>query len=110
MEANKAPLIQCPSNIVPYNVSDIVTPYTPCNSSYPYSACMSDTDGISSYCNLCGACTTTTCTTDADCGTGYACIENSDCPVTGYTTGTPVCLYMLAGGSDYGCYDALQLE
>lgn len=89
---------------MPYNVSAIVTPYMPCNSSYASSACMSDVDGISNYCNLCLSCTNQTCTSDSDCGAGYACIENSDCPVTGATTGTPVCLYMLAGGSEYGCY------
>lgn len=103
---------KCPSNEVAYNVSNPVTPYSPCNSTIPYSACMADVDGISTYCNLCVSCgtnLTTTCTSDADCGTGYACIENSACPVTGYATGSPVCLYMLAGGSEYGCYDALEL-
>lgn len=73
---------------------------------------MADVDGFSTYCNLCVSCgsnLTTTCTSDADCGTGYACIENSACPVTGYATGSPVCLYMLEGGSEYGCYDALEL-
>ncbi|KAJ4406307.1 hypothetical protein N0V82_010162 [Gnomoniopsis sp. IMI 355080] len=101
----------CPSNEVAYNVSNPVTPYTPCNSTVPYSSCMADVDGSSTYCNLCGSCgtLTTTCTSDADCGAGYACIENSACPVTGYPTGSPVCLYMLLGGSAYGCYDALEL-
>lgn len=70
---------------------------------------MSDIDGISDYCNLCNSCTNQTCTSDAECGTGYACITGSACPVTGAATGTPVCLYMLAGGSDYGCLDSLQL-
>ncbi|KUI69989.1 hypothetical protein VM1G_05278 [Cytospora mali] len=77
----------CPSGIVPYNVTNVETPYSPCNSSYPYSACMSDIDGTD-YCNLCLACTTTTCTSDTDCGTGYACIRDSDCPVGGETNGT----------------------
>ncbi|KUI55636.1 hypothetical protein VP1G_03053 [Cytospora mali] len=77
----------CPSGIVPYNVTYLETPYSPCNSSYPYSACMSDIDGTD-YCNLCLACTTTTCTSDTECGTGYACIRDSDCPVGGETNGT----------------------
>ncbi|CAN8098016.1 unnamed protein product [Discula destructiva] len=102
----------CPSNLVPYNVNNPVTPYTPCNSTAPYSACMSDVDGFSTYCNLCVSCgtLTSTCASDADCGAGYACIENSNCQVTGYAVGSPVCLYMLAGGDDYGCYDSLGLK
>lgn len=95
----------CPSGIVPYNISNLETPYSPCNSSYPHSACMSDVDGTD-YCNLCLACTTTTCASDADCGTGYACIRDSDCAVNGETNGTAVCLYMLAGGDALGCYDS----
>ncbi|ROW01282.1 hypothetical protein VMCG_05872 [Cytospora schulzeri] len=95
----------CPSGLVPYDINSLVTPYSPCNSSYPSSACMSDIDG-SAYCNLCLACTTTTCASDADCGVGYACIQNSDCAVNGETNGTAVCLYMLAGGAAFGCYDS----
>lgn len=90
---------------MPYNVNTLATPYSPCNSSYPYSACQSDVDGTE-YCNLCLACTTTTCASDAECGTGYACIENSDCPIDGDTNGTAVCLYMLDGGAALGCYDS----
>lgn len=72
---------------------------------------MADVDGFSTYCNLCVSCGTLTgtCTSDADCGAGYACIENSDCPVTGFATGAPVCLYMLAGGDAYGCYDVAEV-
>lgn len=91
-----------------YNVSNIVAPYTPCSSASPYSACMADVDGVSTYCNLCTSCghLTATCASDADCAAGYACIADSACPVAGYATGSPVCLYMLAGGVDYGCYDS----
>ncbi|KAG8170002.1 hypothetical protein KVR01_000747 [Diaporthe batatas] len=91
----------CPAGIVPYNINTGATPYSPCNSAYPYSSCQSDVDGTA-YCNLCLTCTTQTCATDADCGEGYACIENSACAVAGVATGAPVCLYMLAGGP--GCY------
>lgn len=72
---------------------------------------MSDADGSSTYCNLCVSCTNAmACTADADCGAGFACIENSACTVSGATAGSPVCLYMLGGGSAYGCYDVLEVQ
>lgn len=93
----------CPAGIVPYNINTGATPYSPCNSASPYSSCQSDVDGTE-YCNMCLSCTEQTCTSDADCGEGFACIENSACSVSGAAVGTPVCLYMLAGGAAQGCY------
>lgn len=99
--------LQCPSNLVAFDVNTGASPYSPCNSSYPASACMADNDGHSTYCNLCLTCNNATaCETDSDCESGYACITDSDCPLNGEITGAPVCLYMLAGGSAYGCYDS----
>lgn len=96
---------QCPSNLVPFDVNTYATPYSPCNASYPVSACMADNDGVNTYCNLCLACTTQVCTADADCDSGFACIKNSDCPVDGYATGTAVCMYMGGGeAAANGCY------
>lgn len=94
---------KCPAGIVPYNINTGATPYSPCNSAYPFSSCQSDVDGTE-YCNLCLSCTDQTCASDADCGEGFACIENSACAVSGAAVGTPVCLYMLAGGTAQGCY------
>lgn len=88
---------------MPYNINTGATPYSPCNSASPYSSCQSDVDGTE-YCNMCLSCTEQTCTSDADCGEGFACIENSACSVSGAAVGTPVCLYMLAGGTAQGCY------
>lgn len=98
--------------MVPFNYGNIVTPYGPCDSNHPYSTCALDVDG-STYCNLCGSCNNArACSSDLDCttslGTGFACISGSACtPITGAGgAGSPVCLYMLAGGSSYGCYGA----
>lgn len=97
---------QCPTNYVTYNITAPVLGYAGCNTTYVDSTCSSGIDG-SALCNLCGSCySATPCSSTTDCqttyGAGYACVSGSACA----TAGTPVCLYMMAGSTSYGCRGA----